>query len=90
MENTILEQELAVRIFVHKTAILKAYLTEQYVKEQTTGDLCIPEFQARNVANEIIPMKVQKYLEVGKFEPEYLNAYEALKDRLPDNFSVCL
>ena len=89
METTF-ELSLLARIFQHKTAILGAYIVENYVKEQCTGSINIPEFQAKEQIADKVPSMIHEYLEKGIFEAKYAEAYEAIKDRIPDNYSVCM
>ena len=88
METTF-ELSLMARIFQHKTAILSAYIVENYVKEQCTGSVGIPEFQAKEQIVNKVPSIIHEYLEKGTFDEKYAEAYEAIKGRIPDNYTVC-
>lgn len=37
-----------------------------------------------------VPNTIHEYLENGLFDTKYLEAYEAIKDRIPDNYSTCM
>ena len=89
MEQTV-ELGMLARIFQHKFSIIGAYIMENYMREQTTGSVKVPEFMAKEQLVELVPNLIHEYLEKGVFEEKYLEAYEAIKDRLPDNYSTCM
>ena len=80
------EQELFAREYAHKFALIGAYLIEEEVKKQTSGEVSIPIFIAEEQALKTVTDKIQEYLANGTFEQVYEQAWESLKDRLPDNF----
>ena len=85
MEFT-LGQELFAREYAHKFALIGAYIIEEEVKKQTTGEVNIPIFIAEEQALKTVTDKIQEYLAKGTFEQVYEQAWESLKDRLPDDF----
>lgn len=82
------EQELFAREYAHKFCIVGAYIIEEYVKEQTTGDIKIPKFIAEEQAVKTVTDKIQEHLAKGTFEETYAKAWESLKDRLPNDFNA--
>lgn len=84
------EQELKLRIFQHKTTMLMTELANQYIKEQSTGEVNIPIFMTQEQAVQIASAKVQDIMAQGKLDEEYSKAWETLKDRIPDNYSTLL
>lgn len=85
-----IEQELMLREFQHKYAILGAQLAEDYMKEQTTGEVQLPVFMAEQQKMQYVSDTIQKYRANGTFNDEYMKAWENLKDRIPDNYSTLL
>lgn len=83
------EQELMLREFQHKYAILGAQLAEDYMKEQTTGEVQLPVFIAEQQKMQYVSDTIQEYMAKGTFNDEYMKAWENLKDRIPDNYTVC-
>lgn len=86
----IIEQELLLREFQHKYAILGAQLAEDYMKEQTTGEVQLPVFMAEQQKMQYVSDTIQEYMAKGTFNDEYMKAWENLKDRIPDNYSTLL
>lgn len=85
-----IEQELMLREFQHKYAILGAQLAEDYMKEQTTGEVQLPVFMAEQQKMQYVSDTIQKYMAKGTFNDEYMKAWENLKDRIPDNYSTLM
>ena len=84
------EKELLARIFAHKTTLLMTKIANEYVKEQTKGTIQIPLFQLQEQAVEIANKQVQNYLLAGKLDEEYNNAWENIKEVIPDNYSILM
>ena len=84
------EQELKLRIFQHKTTMLMTELANQYIKEQSTGEVSIPAFMTQEQAVQIASAKVQDIMAQGKLDEEYNTAWENLKNVIPDNYSTLL
>lgn len=89
METTF-EKELLAREFQHRFAILGADLAQQYVKEQTTGDVVIPAFMVEQQKMQYVTNTIHEYLEKGTFESEYEKAWDKIKDVIPDNYSTLM
>ena len=85
-----LEQELLLREFQHRYAILGAQLAEDYMKQQTTGSIKIPTFMVEQQKMQYVSDTIQKYMEKGTFNEEYEKAWESVKERIPDNYSTLL
>lgn len=86
----IIEQELMLREFQHKYAILGAQLAEDYMKEQTTGEVKLPVFMAEQQKMQYVSDTIQEYMAKGTFNDEYMKAWEKVKDRIPDNYSTLM
>ena len=79
-------QELFLRAWAHKVSIVSAYEMEKYIQSQCTGEVKIPEFMAQDtILNKVMEI-IHGYIENGTLEERYAEAYEAIGDRLPDNF----
>ena len=82
------EQELFAREYAHKFSIIGAWIIEEEVKKQTEGEISVPQFIAEQQALKTVTDKVQECLANGTFEEVYNTAWESLKDRLPDDFTI--
>ena len=79
-------QELFARAYAHKVSIVGAYEMEKYMQSQCSGDVKIPEFMAQDtILNKVMEI-IHGYIEHGILEEKYTEAYEAIGERLPDNF----
>ena len=81
-------QELFARAYAHKFCIIGAYLIDREVSHQTGGEVSVPKFIAEQQALKTVTDKIQQFLADGTFEDMYEQAWEYLKDRLPDNFNA--
>ena len=79
-------QELFARAYAHKVSIVGAYEMEKYIKSQCSGEVKIPEFMAQDtILNKVMEI-IHGYMEHGILEEKYTEAYEAIGERLPDDF----
>lgn len=83
-----LERELKARTYAHKFAIVGAYYVEQQCKQTGFINLPIPILQAQAV--EKVPFYIHNLLEQGLFNDAYEQAWESMKDRLPNDFIINL
>ena len=89
MEFMTLEQELRVRVFLHKIAIVKSALANTYIAEElnkggiTLSLPCI-EKNALDFSDNI----VAKILSKGDLDEAYNKAWEVMGDRIPDDFTI--
>lgn len=84
-----LEQELQARIFLHKVAIVKSRVAHAYITaEKARGGLILAEPCLEDNAMEYANTIVQKLLEKGKLNNAYDEAWEKVKDYIPDNYSI--
>ena len=79
-----LERELKAREFQHKFAVVGAYYVQQQCKQSGYINLPMPILQAQAV--EKVPMFMQYLLENGLFNDAYEQAWEGLKDKIPNDF----
>ena len=89
MEMTV-EQEFMLRATNHKLVMLGFYLSEEYIKNQTSGDTTIPDFMVQKQAPLVARANVERILLQGKLNEEYEKAWEEIKDRVPDNYCSTL
>ena len=85
MDMTV-EQEFMLRATNHKLVMLGFCISEDYIKEQTTGDVTIPEFIVKQQAPMVAREKVERILLSGKLNEEYEKAWDRVKDIIPDNY----
>lgn len=86
MSNMTLEHEFELRKNMHMICMLGAYYMKEYLDEQTKG-VSIPKFMLMDKADEVSNNKVQSAMLNGTFKEEYYNAWESMKDKLPDNLN---
>lgn len=84
-----LEKELRTRIFIHRVAVLSAYIKTSYMKAKTLeqGVQLTPNFiedEAEAYANKM----VQQAMCNGSLECLYEQAWEKVKDKLPEHVKV--
>ena len=79
-----IESELKARTYAHKMAVVGAY----YVMKQTeqTGELNLPLPILQAQAVEKVPFYIHNLLENGTFNEVYEQAWDNIKDSLPNNF----
>lgn len=82
------QQELVAREYAHKFAIVGAYLIDREVAHQTSGEITIPKAIAEEQAMKTVTDKIQQFLAEGIFDEMYQIAWEYLKDKLPEHFSI--
>ncbi len=82
-----LEQELKERIFLHKTAVLRGFLIDEYVERNTGEGINIPEFLIREKADKYSDIVMEQALRNGTFEKMYQDAWQQIAERLPESFS---
>ena len=86
MEEMTVEQEFMLRATNHMLVMLGFYISEEYIKEQTSGDVTIPDFIVKEQSKFVAREKVERILLEGKLVEEYKKAWEEIKDRVPDNY----
>ena len=86
MEEITLERELNIRINQHKMTMLMARIARQYIDEQNTGEIKIPELILESQAVQVAQAKTSRIMLEGKLEESYNEAWEALKEVIPDNY----
>ena len=89
MEMT-MEQEFMLRATNHKLVMLNFSISEDYIKENTKGEVTLPDFIVKEQAPFIAKERVERILLSGKLNEEYEKAWEKIKDRIPDNYSCTL
>ena len=86
MQDITLEKELHVRINQHKMTMLMARIARQYIDEQNAGELKIPELVLESQAVQVAQAKTSRIMLEGKLEESYNEAWEVLKEVIPDNY----
>lgn len=84
-----LEQELQERIFLHKVTIVKSTIAHAYiVREKAKGGLMLSEPCLEENALEFANTTMQQILAKGKLDSAYDEAWERIKDYIPDNYCI--
>lgn len=87
MEMT-LEKELDIRIKQHKMCMLMAKIARQYIDEQSKGEVNIPAPILEQQALQVAQARTQRIMLSGKLEESYQDAWETLKEVIPDNYTT--
>lgn len=84
-----LEKELKARVLLHKVAIVKATLANSYItKEKARGGVMLSDPCLEQNALDFANDKLTGIMFAGKLEEVYNEAWESLKDTMPDNYSI--
>lgn len=84
-----LEKELKARVLLHKVAIVKATLANSYiVREKARGGVMLSDPCLEQSALKFANDKLTGIMFAGKLEEVYNEAWESLKDTMPDNYSI--
>ena len=84
-----LEKELKARVLLHKVAIVKATLAHSYIaREKARGGLMLSEPCLEQNALDFANDKLTGIMFAGKLEEVYNEAWESLKDTMPDNYNI--
>ena len=87
MEQT-LEQELQERIFIHKVAILGGTIMSDFIERQSKGDVRLPDFIIEEQASKFSDVMMKQMLCDGVFDEMYEQAWNVLKDNIPEDLKV--
>ena len=90
MESLFVEEELKTRIWQHKVCLTMAEIANRYIEEQNKGDIKIPVALLQRQAVGLANRAVAEYIAQGKLDEAYGEAWNKLKDKLPDNYSTLL
>ena len=88
MENLTLEQELQLRIFLHKTAIAGGVLMHEYMNRENQSDVKLAPFQIEEQADQYSNAMLQRAISDGTLDDLYNNAWESIKDTIPEHMQV--
>lgn len=87
-ENLTLEQELQARIFLHKASITGGVLMKEYIDKEMQGSIKLPNHIIKEQADEYSNGIIQQALQNGTFEVLYENAWDKIKNTIPENMKV--
>lgn len=85
---TTLEQELTARIFLHKVAVTRGALVNEYIAKEKQADVVLPDMFLEENAMQQADGKIQKALLDGTFNEMYSQAWERIISHIPDNFCI--
>ena len=90
MENITLEKELQARIFVHRTAVLGAFIMREYMdkKRKDNTGVELPDFIIQKQADEFSNRLMSQAMQDGTFNDMYELAWDNLSESIPDNLKV--
>lgn len=84
-----LEKELKARVLLHKVAIVKATLAHSYItKEKARGGVMLSDPCLEQNALKFASDKLTGIMFAGKLEEVYNEAWESLKDTMPDDYCI--
>lgn len=87
--NMELEKELVVRVFLHKTAIVKGALAQAYItEEKKKGGVLLADVFLEQQAMDFANSTLAKIMCAGELDNAYEEAWGLTKDYMPDNFSI--
>ena len=91
METDNLEQELRVRIMVHRMLVLGGVLMKEYIDKHTSlGSPNFPEFMLKEQANKYMDEVVRSSLEDGTFNQRYELAWEEFVEVMPEHVNLMM
>lgn len=84
-ENLTLEKELQARIFMHKVSIAGGVLMKEYMDKELHK---LPNHIIQDQADEYSNGIIQQALQNGTFEILYENAWNKIKNTIPEHMKV--
>ena len=87
-ENLTLEKELQARIFMHKVSIAGGVLMKEYMEKELQGNIKLPNHIIKEQADQYSNGIIQQAMQNGTFEELYQNAWDKIKNTIPDNLKV--
>ena len=87
-ENLTLEQELQARIFMHKVSVTGGVLMKEYMEKELKGNIKLPNHIIKEQADEYSNGIIQQAMQNGTFDILYENAWDKIKDTIPENLKV--
>lgn len=81
-----LEKEFTIRMFTHQQIIARAYLTKKFIdREQAKGGVMLALPCIVQQAEEYSENEIQYAMFNGRFEDLYNEAWESMKDDMPEH-----
>ena len=87
-EELTLEQELQARIFMHKVSVTGGVLMKEYMEKELQGNIKLPNHIIKEQADEYSNGIIQQALQNGTFEVLYENAWDKIKNTIPEHMKV--
>ena len=81
-------KELEARIYLHKVSITGAVLMIEYMDRESQGDVNLPPFTIKEQADKYSSSMVQDAMARGTFNQLYNNAWESIKNTMPEHMKV--
>lgn len=85
---TTLEQELTARIFLHKVAVTRGALVNEYIAKEKQADVVLPDMFLEENAMQQVDSEIQQALQNGTFNEMYEQAWERITPHMPEHFSI--
>jgi hypothetical protein len=87
MEIT-LEKEVLARVFMHKRAVLGAFIFQEYMDRQEQKGVSLPKGIIEEQAEKFSDFFIEDALKDGTFNDMYEVAWEKLSPMLPEDFCI--
>ena len=87
----VLEKELVARVFMHKVAICRGYIINNYMrdeKKKANKSVILPDVFLEQQAQDYANSKIQSAMVTGVLDDLYNEAWESMKDTMPDDFTI--
>mgnify|MGYP003304635992 CR=1 FL=1 len=87
----VLEKELVARVFMHKVAICRGYLIYNYIRDEkskASTTVILPDVFLEQQAECYANSKIQSAMVTGVLDDLYNEAWESMKDTMPDDFTI--
>ena len=86
MQDLTLERELNVRINQHKMTMLMARIARKYIEDESKAEIKLPMPQLQEQAVQVAQQLTSRIMLLGKLDDAYTEAWDALKEVIPDNY----
>ena len=87
-EELTLEKELQARIFMHKITVTGGVLMKEYIEKEMQGIIKLPNHIIKEQADQYSNGIIQQAIQNGTFDILYENAWDKIKNIIPENMKV--
>lgn len=86
-EEITLEQEFFARVFMHRVAVTGGVLMKTFIDKHSKG-IALPPLVVEEVAQKYSNEVMQQAIQDGTFNDLYENAWDSIKDNMPEHLCV--